>query len=505
MIAIELTAALDAAGTAQTFYVADHRFITRPTGTPASTAFDPIVLDPGRIGRHAYSDGRTGGATRLETGEIVLVNVDGALDGWLNYSFDGRPVVIRDGNSLDYPAGYTALMTGTAEGIEAGTSTLIIRLRDAQWRLDLPLAQTCYAGSNVLPAGLEGQAQDIKGQRKPRVYGKVFNVSPPFVNTSRLIFETGICNSVDAVYDRGVALAAGAAYVSQADMETNAPAAGQYRAWPAGGYARLGSTPTGQVTADLTQGAAAGNRTVAQIIRQIALDIGLAAGEISAADVAALDAANSAVVGIWIQDETTALQAMDTVAASIGAWFGFDRSGVLRMGQLTAPAGVPAATLNDYDVLQLERRPARDIGLPTWRITVGHSRNYTPQPSDLAGSVTADRRVWLAAELRYEQASDAAIKTQWRLADEAQADGLLTTAAAASAEAARRLALYKVRRDILEVTVPSSFLRDNASLELMSVVQLIYPRFGCAAGRLFRLIGMTFELKSATAVLSLWG
>jgi len=503
VILIELTAAIDAAGTLQTFYVAAGRYVTAPGDTPAHTAFLDRLLDPGSLGRHAYADGRTGGATRLETGEIVIANADGALDGWINYSFDGRAVVIRSGEAGAYPASFTTLLTGTAEGIEATFDKIVVRLRDKSWVFDKPVCGSTYAGNNSLPNGLEGAQQDVKGRRKPKTYGKVYNVSPPCVNTSRLIYEVGVCNAVDAGYDRGATLTKGADYTSQSDMETNVPAAGNFRAWPAGGYVRLGSQPAGQVTFDVTQGATAGNRTVAQILKQLALDAGIASGAINSADVTALDTANSAVVGIWVDDETSFLAAMDQVAASVGAWYGFDAGGTLRMGQLTAPSGTPALTLYDYDIGEaIERVPPKDIGIPAWRMTLGYARNFTVQASDLAGSVSAVRAAWLAEDFRREKAEDAAVKTQWLLAPEPESMGLLTAQADASTEVTRQLNLYKVRRDVYDV--PLSIER-AAGLDLMAVVRLVYARFNMGAGRDFRLIGLRFELAEARAVLSLWG
>jgi hypothetical protein len=47
-----------------TLCLADSHFITAPTDTPANTAFLQVLTEPGSIGLHAYSDGKTtGGAT----------------------------------------------------------------------------------------------------------------------------------------------------------------------------------------------------------------------------------------------------------------------------------------------------------------------------------------------------------------------------------------------------------------------------------------------------------
>jgi hypothetical protein len=502
IITVELTAAIDAAGTTKTFYLATDELNTLATDTPANEPFETRLKDAGSIGVHVFSDGRTGGKTTLETGEIVINNIDGKMDAWHNYSFDGRPVIIRQGEPwAAYPAGFTTLLNGTAEALEGDNEKIIIRLRDQSYIFDKPLSQNTYGGTNALPAGLDGTADDLKGQRKPRIYGAVFNFSPPQVNTSQLIFQfnDGAGADLNAAYDRAVALTRGTDYTSQSDMETNSPNAGEYRVWPAGGYFRLGTKPTGQITVDATQGTAAGNRTTAQILKQIALDAGLAAGSIHAADVSALDAANSAVVGIAIKDETV-LEALDSVAASIGAYYYIDRLAKLRMGQLTAP-GTPSASFYDYNIKKIERRPSKDINIPAWRITIKHTHNETVQTTDLSGGVTDARRAWLAQSERTESDSDSDIKTQWLLAREIEFDGRLTSAADAATEATRRLNLYKVKRDIFDITVPLSDFNQS----LIDTVEIHYERHGLESGVAFRVIGYTLNTIERNAILTLWG
>lgn len=508
MILLEVQAAINSAGAVRTFYLttAAGGFTTSPTDTPPDQFFDPRIVEAGQIGLHAFSDGRTGGATKLETGEIIVANMDGNLDEWAGYSFDGRPVLIRVGEPGGaYPGAFPILFSGTIEGIEASFDTIIFKLRDKQFILDKPLLSTRYAGTNSLPAGLEGVSADLKGKAKPKAFGKVYNVSPPMVNTSRLILEVGAVASVDALYDRGFPMTAGAVYSSLAELESTAPASNQYRAWPAGGYVRLGSQPAGLVTVDLTEGVAVADRNAAQVLRRLALLAGIPAGEISAADVAALAAANPAVVGIWIDGDVLAREAMDQIAASVGAFYGFDGAGVLRMARLAAPTGAPVVSLNVFDYRRdLSRSAPRDLGVPIWRATVTHSKSWTVQASDLAGGVAADRRAFLALETRSETASDATIKAQWLLAGDASFDTLLTSPADAAAEAARLLALHKTRRDLFEATVPLDALA-GVSPRIGDVVSLTAPRFGLDAGRLFRLIGFRPELARNQAIFTLWG
>jgi hypothetical protein len=101
-------------------------------------------------------------------------------------------------------------------------------------------------------AALEG-GTDLAGKYKPRAWGNVQNVPPVLVDSASLIYQVndGAISDVPAAYDRQIALVKGADYVSQSDMQTNAPAAGNYRVWKAGGFFRLGSTPAGTCTADV--------------------------------------------------------------------------------------------------------------------------------------------------------------------------------------------------------------------------------------------------------------
>ena len=503
-ILIEIDAAIDAAGTVSTFYVSTDRFVTGTADTPAHIAFDPRLIDPGTIGLNAFADGRTGGNTKLETGEIVLSNVDGGLDGWNEYSFDGRTVTIRGGSTGAYPDDYTTLFTGTIEAVEMSTEQAVLRLRDKQWRLNLPALSARYAGTNSLPNGVEGTPDDLQDQVKPKAYGKVLNVSPPLVNTSKLTYEVGVCNSIDAVYDQGLALTAGTTHASLSALQAATVAAGTVDKCPSAGYFRIGSNPVGAITADVTQGATAGDRTAAQIIKALALAAGFSAGEIDSGDVTALDTAASQVLGIWLSNEASFQSAMDDVANSIGAWYGFDASGKLRMGQILAPA-TPVLTLYDYDVLAgFERRPPKDNGIPIWSAVVRHTKYWTVQPNDLAGAVSNPRRAILSQEYRRAAATDASIKTQWLLAGTLDVDTLMTSAANAVTEATRLLNLYKVKRDIYDVPITLNVMA-TYSLKIGSVVRFEYPRFGLDSGQDFMVVGVRLELSTNRAILTLWG
>lgn len=508
MILVEITAALNATGALKTFYLSNGGFVSSPTDVPANTAFMDALEDPGSLGITAFADGTTGGNTVLQTGEILLVN-DGSFDTWKDYSFDGRPIVIRVGNPENgYPSACPILFTGTVIGADVTLMHVAIRLRDKQIMFQTPLL-SLYGGTNALPAGVDGTPNDIKGKGKPRTYGSVFNVSPPCVNTSLLIYQVNdsVVSDIAAVYDRGQNLTKGANYATNALLQAaTGMSAGSYITCFAEGLFRLASNPTGTITADVVQGGGAGNRTAAQVLRQIAVDAGLPSASISTSDMGAMDALNSAVVGIYIDDETsTALTAMDTIANSIGAYFGFDPSGTLRMGVLTNPSGTPVLSIADDLVLPgIERRTATDNDIPRWAINLNYAKVWTVQTTDVAGVVTNAVRAFIGNEFRTAHSEDTSVKNQYLLSTILSVDTALATLADAQAEADRRLTLVRFHRDVYDIPVPLDIVM-GSSLRMLSVISLTYNRFGLSAGKLFRVIGINLALKSNTIILTVWG
>lgn len=506
---VEIEAYNPATSALTTLYFSSNGFTSTGSDSPAHQHYEARLLQPGLMRRDIFNQGATGGASTTGYGLIELVNV-GALDGIVDYGFDGRAIRILLGEQSAARSTFTTVFKGTMEQAEFTWERLSLRIRDRLSEFDRPIQSSLYLGNNNLPAGLEGTADDLKGKPKPLVYGQVFNVSPPLVNSSRLIYQIhdGALASVDRVMDQGAALTAGALYSSQADMESNAPAAGMYRAWLAGGYIRLGTTPVGQVTADATQGASASNRTVAQIIKSIAIDRGgIASGDVVSADVTALDTASaSAIVGIFILESTSIKTALDAIANSVGAWYSFDRLGRLRMAQLTTPTGAALGEFNQQDIVSLERTPTNDTdrGIPAYQVRISYARNYTVMNSSIAGSVSVGFRAWLAEEHRTLTATDTGVLTQHLLSPVLEFESLLVAAADAQSEANRRLTLYKTRRERLNVRLQvAPGVTDT--VDLGNIVTIKIDRFGYSAGKKFRVIGIQPDYRTGSIDLTLWG
>lgn len=493
MIAIEVSARRLSTGADVVLRFSDKPYRTKGGDVPPYTWFNPRISTRPTLGRVLFEGTATYGASRASAGSVGLSNADGQLDDLAyDYAFDARLVVVKRGEPSVPYADWTRVMAAKLQDVVVDGNNIRLVIRDRLMDLTDPLPRPKYLGNNAAPLGLEGTPADLKDKFKPRVYGVVLNAAPLTVNTSKLIYQVSDSACVvTKVYDNGKALAVGAVYASEAEMLATEPAAGQARCCQ--GFIRLGSTPVGPITvfAETTE------RRTGGLLQQIAVDAGIPVADISAADVAALNAANPAAVGVWVTEEMSPQQAMDALAQSIGAWYGFDRLNVLRMGRLVAPAGPPVARFGPREVKSFRIRQA---GIPVPRTALRYARNYTPQ-SQPAEFADAAHKAWLAEEYRTAATDDAAVLPIWPNAEEFTIDTLLVDQAAAVAESARQQALRGVRRTTVDVDV---FAADLGAVDLGQVVALDIPRYGLN-GRLYAVIGMDAGFTASKAKIVLWG
>lgn len=252
---VELTCYVPGVGEQVLRFTSGGGYVSQPSDVPPDTWYEPRVSQPGLFRQDMYTEGATSGSSRGGYGEIVLVNGDGALDSLIDYGFDGRPVVVREGLASWPLSKFAVVITGTAEQPEASWDNVVIRLRDRTAELAVPVQPHRYAGNNVLPGGVEG-GPELAGKPKPRLLGVCNNVTPVCVNTSMLIYQIndGSLVEITAVYDSGVPLEyIGKSYGSLGSMlntQLAPPQAGTFTPFLDGGYFRLGSPPAGLITCD---------------------------------------------------------------------------------------------------------------------------------------------------------------------------------------------------------------------------------------------------------------
>jgi CYTH domain-containing protein len=516
-------------------------FVTQPTDTPANTYYAPRILQPCSVVRNSFSAGSTMGRSTVGYGDLVLLNGDGELDYMLELGLDGRNITLLRSSALQprYSA-FRPVLVATMQHAEFSGNTITIQLRDNQYAFDTPLQANKYAGDNILPDGVEG-GEDLKGKPKPVCLGVVRNISPPCVNTSQLIYQVndGAITSVDTVYDRGVPLVLNGTTPDFGEFLSTLISPGEYLVWTDGGMFRLASSPVGQVTADVTQGATAADRTAAQLFYALfqraivpnpwigaAFSVTTGAGDslvtntgafletsrgIETGDLFTLDAFNSAELGFWTDNETTVAAVADLIADTVGAWWGTDRRGVFRIRQFgpADPSLTPVVTLGANDLLvPLQRFSTSDPGggIPVYRQTVRYGRLYTVQANDLAGAVGDARRAELAQEWRDAIAEDTTIQAAHLLSPESVRTSLFAYEADAVAEAVRRLAMYGVRRDRFELVI--ALTDESDVLDFGSIVGINHARYSLnvqSTAISFVVLGLELDAKGERVTLTVWG
>ncbi|KTG26217.1 hypothetical protein AWR38_17750 [Idiomarina sp. WRN-38] len=458
------------------------RFSLGRYDAPDNAFYDPRMLQPGLYqaglyAGHLLQQGRSG------HGETTLENSDGALNYLADYAVDGRAMQLRFNGQLQ--------VVGTVSRLAFRENEVGVILRDPLEPLRSPHPMDVYAGDNVLPDGLEGTENDIAGEPKPQAWGRVRNAQPVLVNTSRLIYQVSSladCN-VTAVYDRGVALVDGGAYTDLTQLQSAAPAAGQYRHYQ--GYFRLGASPAGTVTVDAEQA----TPTLGTVAAALAAERGYT---LHADDVTALDAFGP--VSVYLSSETDTLTLLDELAESIGGYLTSPSEGELRMGEWRAPEPNDNA-IYPYSMSNITRSStgAGENGLPVWRVTVEYDPNDTVQ-EDLAGSVPDERRARVAQPYRRVRATAQAVRDRHPLAGEITIQSRLTSRVIAQQVADRVLALLSVRRDTVEIEA-----RETLTPTVGGNVTPTTPRLGYGDGRPMRVTGYRLNAENQELTLQLWG
>lgn len=280
--------------------------ITSPT-TSLTLQAEPWA----NFGRYAFADARF----RLWTGDV-----SDPANVW-TLRFDGRVT--------DQPQ------------LENGAAALSIAVDD-RW-LDAPLLAT-YAGTT----GAEGPLA-MKGQVKPLALGAPRYVPGTLIDSVNSVFQVsgyGAIQEFEAALERGIRFAAPIAdYPTYAALVAATIPPGAWATAKAVGMARFGA-PTSGLVSFLIKGDVAGPdgwaRKPGQLIRRIALIAG-GAGKIDDASLNALDAACPYNLSYYVDQQTTARQLIQQIAASVNAVAGVSWLGKLFV--IPVKINAPALTL----------------------------------------------------------------------------------------------------------------------------------------------------------------
>ncbi len=515
-------------GQVVTRYLSNWGFVSAPDDDPPNRPYeDRIVSVPDFVTRLPEA---LSGASRPSWGEIDVAVEDMS---WLRDAWDGRAIRLYLGDPSWAKADFRPILTGVLADIGAAEGGVVtLKLRDKQWMLNRPLQERLIGMPQRIGATQEYRVADgeiegidavydnngsvpftanlaegtftaertvvgapwaiVRGlaytanMPLPLCFGECINIAPVQVSKALQKYQVhdGPIEAILNVYDNG------APVTFTADLEA--------------GTFVLANAEYGRITADV-RGAKVGGvwlNTVPEIVRHIvATRSGCGAEDIDEVSFAALDAPEK--VGLYVAGDRNLQDVVDDLTASVGAWYGFDRDGRLRLGRLNHPAddaGSPVLSLLPDDLIDDGVRVLRRE-LPLAAVKIGYAKNWSVQgENELAGLVRMDpaRVARLRLEYLVALARDEARKEKHPLAETPELRGtLLLEADAAQEEAARRLALHDRVRTIYSVETHVSGVTAN----LGSRVRVESRRFGVFEGIA---VGYQESATRRSSILEIW-
>ena len=455
MVLIE--AQVNVGGSEVTRYIASRPYITGPGDVPANTEYLPLATGGLAFTEQVSLTGEAG----LSGGDIELDNGDGGLDSWLGDVWRNRAIRAWSGDPSWPRADFRLVFDGIISDVASSSRESInLVLRDKLQRLNVPITE----------GKLGGTTQNMDAIL-PIPFGECSNVVPLLSDTN-LLYRFGC--PVEWVMG-GDEFGPEARCNGKPVSITPDLAAGSFR---------LQLNPNGATVTCSVQGDNVGGYAprIAPLVQRIATAYGTAAGrftldDLDLANLAAFDVAHPQTVGLYVADRTNQAQAIQQLAASVGAQALMSRTGQLRLVQIALPGiGVPVE-IGPEQMLERSLHPAERLAVVA-AVKIGFDRNYTVQPS-LTTSIQPAHADLYATEWLTETVVDEAVRARYRLTDDpAQIETCLKTRADAHAEAARRLALNSVPRTIYEFDGEPEMMM----LELGQAVTLTDARYGLQDG-----------------------
>lgn len=355
-------------------------------------------------------------------------------DDWPNlYNFQGAPCRMWRGNMGDPFSAYTKIYEGTCGAVNRKGLEGELPLLGTDFSIDRNVLTLTYAGTDTA-GGPEGQAGS-KGILKPFTAGGCQNVEPLKVDPVNLIFQYhgyGRTAGVDAVYENALTLGpASQTATTWAELAGLTLQAGQWAAAPAIGAFRLGSNPTGKITADV-RGALNGDgsypTTVGAIMQLLIVRSGM-----SSSSVATSLSSRSEEWPVYLTEQTTVAEELRKALLACGC-----ASVPTSSGQFGALDYYSLKTPMVLDASQRSMPIIRDyaqlaVAPPVYRVVVSGDRNWSVhsegEVSQAIGDISADLEAQAAEIEANRVAADQAqadANVQKLRIDDILADGLLT-------------------------------------------------------------------------------
>lgn len=472
----------------------------------SSYTWEPYVIDAFNVEERLLSGplgiGGSGGPSfgdvRIAIGEEAEKSVT-VRDEFSELGWNRRVIkLLLGGDTKDgwVFGDYSVMFYGLIEEATWNSDTLVFIIRDSTVKLDTPIQTNLYTGAGQYEGG-----EDIKDTPKPLCYGRPRNISPVMVDRTFLIYQLhdGPVLGIGKVYDKGDGY--------QFDTDTTnlyawipIPGEHKFRTDLSRGMLRLGATPLGQVTADDVMGDSDSGvlreRPGELITRILKSRLGFVDADIDLGAMGALDATGR-VQAIYIRQTISVTNVVREITLPRG-YTTFDTTGRFTAGQVRFSA--PVIVLDIPYISTISRERTR---LPTWRLSMGHTRNWTlMQENELALlSVDPLNKDFATNEYRRVIVPDASVKVRQPGAFDDTVDTLWANAEDAQAEADEVFDLISADRDTYNIVASEiQFL-----VHVGNTVRVVYPRYQLDAGRDFVVLGIVENTTMGTTQLTVWG
>lgn len=505
-------------GGERTFRYSDTGYKSRITDSIGAKHFAPQVQDPGNFEQYLVSPGTTFGKSSVGKGDTVLKNASGEIDYLRRVGINKRfhRILTLPSQTSSYDDA-TEVFSGTMEQLTFNWTKTFVRMKDRLADLDVPAQQMVFAGTNVGSSGIEGNVGGIKGYTKPFVYGSVENITPALLNSSTLIFgcnfdkdgNTKAIQLVNAVYDNGVELLFYANYADLASLVAASIPSGYYGSCYNEGLIKPSSSPAGTLTADITEGSTAAQRTAAQITRRILEERGsYTSSNYESAAFTSMDTLDSSVCGIYVTDSTSILDACVAVLDGVGGVLYVTEDDKFTVDLLRdEDDDASVETFINKHLSLIDRITSKDPGngIPAKQTKVWYRKNYTKQTaSEIAGSVSDVRRLFVENEERSVVSSEnLAVVTKHPNAPIIEFHTLLTNESNAITANTRRNTIYSQERDWFRIRVPLT--ETSVIRQLNDVVTIQVDRFRLNLGKKFRIMGRILYFAKPYVEYVVWG
>lgn len=444
-----------------------------------------------------------GNKAAISIGQIGMNNTDNYFDVLVKtYAVNGRKVNIKmlpTVGSQYYEA--VSVFDGVGVSWVPNKDKMDLRVREKGFNLDVPML-SIFGGTGSGDGGTANIGHSV-----PQAYGICRNIVAELVDSSKLIykFHDRTAQDVIAVYDRGAPITKGNSYANYAALFAATTTAGtfDYCLSSSGSYYRLGSSPSGSVTADVNGDAASGYvDKVGSILKAIMLR-GVLLSELDTATFTALDILLPYSMGYFFKDQLNISEALDRICSGTFTFWGDIGSGLIGAYQISDPSVDTPDFYVDEFVISGE---VEEIDLPdeinpsVWRVTVSYRNNWNPMSgTDIVPSPTI-------TEARRKELQDGSLNTSVAMADRrikdlmsidfASLTSLYDTSAGATSYANMVLSMFSPGRQMFKVPLGIA----GYYIGLNDTIVLKWPRFGLDNGKRVKVIGVSYSGRETSLV-----